>query len=613
VLSVNRFGAEQLGYQVEELVGHSVLGLFYEDDGAAVVARLSDCLATPEATRHWEFRKVRKDGSVIWVRETVRVGQSSAGETVVLVACEDVTERRINELILAAEYRILEAVAADVSQKEIMTLACRLFEEISTGTRCSILFLDRDGLHLRHGAAPSLPEPYIQAIDGVAIGPTVGSCGTAAFTRRQVIVSDIARDPLWADYRDIALSHGLLACWSSPLIDSDGTVLGAFAVYSCNPQQPTDVDLRLIGQMVQIVCIAVERKRTMDALQVSEERLNLATHGSNTGIWDWDLETNEVYFSPIWKSMLGYAEHELRGEFSEWNERIHPDDRVRAQATVRACLDGAALQYELEHRLRHKDGSYRWILARGVTLSNARGAPYRMAGSHIDITERKRMEESLRQQEFNLRAAIEERERISQDLHDGILQSLFAVGLALESAKSMMTASALKKEGQPLDQAINQLNYVMREIRNFIAGLGSDLLQGKDLTLVLKQMLASLTENQATNVRLTVEDRAAKALSAEQSLHLIRVIQEAVSNCIQHGHASEARVSLKILKRAIRLNIRDNGRGFSQTDAKKTGHGLRNMASRAQKIGGKFSVLSKVNEGTSIVLDLPREAVDARR
>jgi len=167
--------------------------------------------------------------------------------------------------------------------------------------------------------------------------------------------------------------------------------------------------------------------------------------------------------------------------------------------------------------------------------------------------------------------------------------------------------------GASLDQAIDQLNRVMREIRNFIAGLGSDLLQGKDLSTALQQMLGSLTENQATRVRLAVEGRAAKAVSAEQSLHLLHVIQEAVSNCIRHGRAQEARVSLKVVKQGVRLSIRDNGRGFNQDAAKGIGHGLANMAARAQKIGGRFTVLSKMNEGTRIVLDLPKEAPDVSR
>jgi two-component system, NarL family, sensor kinase len=154
------------------------------------------------------------------------------------------------------------------------------------------------------------------------------------------------------------------------------------------------------------------------------------------------------------------------------------------------------------------------------------------------------------------------------------------------------------------------LNRVMQEIRNFIAGLGSDLLRGKDLKTALQQMLESLTQHRATRVRLAVEDRAALAVSVEQSLHLLLVIQEAVSNCIRHGRAQEARVSLKMLKQGIRLSVRDNGCGFNPEAAVGAGHGLANMAVRARKLGGRFTVMSKVNDGTRIVLDFPKEASD---
>ncbi len=258
-------------------------------------------------------------------------------------------------------------------------------------------------------------------------------------------------------------------------------------------------------------------------------------------------------------------------------------------------------------------GNRHWVQTVKRPILDEQGRATMVLGTATDITSRKRLEETLRQRERDLQAALQERERISQDLHDGILQSLFAVGLTLEVSKSLMSPRARKKSGASLDQAIDQLNRVMREIRNFIAGLGSGLLQGKDLPTALQQMLDSLKEHQATRVRLAVEDRAAQALSAEQSLHLFLVIQEAVSNCIQHGHAQEARVSLKMLKQGVRLSISDNGRGFVQKTAKGTGHGLSNMAARAHKIGGRFRVLSKVHGGTSIVIDLPNEASDVLR
>ena len=149
------------------------------------------------------------------------------------------------------------------------------------------------------------------------------------------------------------------------------------------------------------------RKQAEKALRDSEERFALAVEGTDAGIWDWDLRTDDVYFSPRWKSMLGYAEDEIQHDFAEWESRLHPEDRERALRTVREYLDGNSPDFELEHRLRHKNGSYRWILARGAVVCDDAGKPYRMAGSHLDITDRKSMEEKLRVQLAQLIAAEE--------------------------------------------------------------------------------------------------------------------------------------------------------------------------------------------------------------
>jgi PAS domain S-box-containing protein len=169
-------------------------------------------------------------------------------------------------------------------------------------------------------------------------------------------------------------------------------------------QAPTAECRRLVTTFSNLIAQMQESQRQ---LHISEERFALAMDAANEGIWDWHLLTNSVYFSPRWKQMLGYADHELANIVTEWEQRVHPDDRERAKAAIAEHLSGNTCCYELEHRLLHKDGSYRWVLSRGIAVRNADGKPYRIAGSHSDITERKRAEEELRVSETRFRALFE--------------------------------------------------------------------------------------------------------------------------------------------------------------------------------------------------------------
>jgi GAF domain-containing protein len=161
--------------------------------------------------------------------------------------------------------RVLELAIGDSPLEETLSELIRIVETTSrTGVLGSILLLD--GRHLRHGAAPSLPEAYREAIDGAEIGPVAGSCGTAAFRGRPVFVSDIATDPLWAEYKAVALPHGPRACWSTPIITSGSKVLGTFAMYHREPREATVRDLALVDLVTQTAALVIDRKRAQEAL-----------------------------------------------------------------------------------------------------------------------------------------------------------------------------------------------------------------------------------------------------------------------------------------------------------------------------------------------------------
>lgn len=164
--------------------------------------------------------------------------------------------------LLAGQRQVLERIIAGQPLPVVLDGLLRMVEERSgDGVIGSILLLDEDGTHLRHGAAPQLPADYVAAIDGVAIGPAVGSCGTAAYRREQVVVEDIATDPLWEDFRHLALGAGLRACWSTPILAGDGELLGTFAMYYRVPRRPSPDDLEVIDLLVRTSAIAIGRAR----------------------------------------------------------------------------------------------------------------------------------------------------------------------------------------------------------------------------------------------------------------------------------------------------------------------------------------------------------------
>lgn len=186
----------------------------------------------------------------------------------IFIQGHNVTEDRRNETLREAHSKVLELAIGDAPLETTLTELIRIVESTSrTGVLGSILLLDPDGRHLRKGAAPSLPAAYTAAIDGAEIGPCAGSCGTAAYLGAAVFVSDIESDPLWADYKQIALPHGLRACWSTPILTRGRKVLGTFAMYHREPREPTVRDLMLVDLVTQTAALVIDREQAKTALQ----------------------------------------------------------------------------------------------------------------------------------------------------------------------------------------------------------------------------------------------------------------------------------------------------------------------------------------------------------
>jgi PAS domain S-box-containing protein len=267
------------------------LSRLHPDDRDRVKDEIGAAVHRAGTFAHHE-RIVRPDGSI---RDLDTVGEATLDDqgrvTGLIGTCLDVTESRrqqarlrmLNEMV-TGERRALEMLAAGSPTGAILTDLVRLIEELSPGSIGSVLLLDPTGTRVHPAAGPSLPAAYDRAIDGLAIGPKAGSCGTAAFRRAPVIVADIETDPLWEDYRDLIRPHGLRACWSYPILANDGRVLGTFAVYYREVREPDDEARQLIERASHVAGIVLERRRLDDQLRALSDRTEEIREDERTGI-----------------------------------------------------------------------------------------------------------------------------------------------------------------------------------------------------------------------------------------------------------------------------------------------------------------------------------------
>ena len=218
-------------------------------------------------------------GRTKWYQSTKVPMRKDGGEIFGLIGIgRDITAHKRAEELRNGQSNILRMIAVNAPLQDVLSQLMHLVEAQLEGIYGSVLILDADGGHVRHGAAPSLAPAYLQAIDGLAIGPKAGSCGTAAWRRETVVVSDIMTDWLWEDYRDLAAAHGYRSCWSTPILSHHGDVLGLFAMYSNTVREPTPHEIALTEETIRLAGIAIER-------QCAEDRIHfMAQHDALTGL-----------------------------------------------------------------------------------------------------------------------------------------------------------------------------------------------------------------------------------------------------------------------------------------------------------------------------------------
>jgi PAS domain S-box-containing protein len=672
---LNQRWLDYTGLTIEEAQGWGWKVAIHPDDLPQLLDVWHGLLASGKSGE-LEARLRRADGVYRWFLFRVEPLRDPHGTIVKWYGTNtDIDDRKRAEALLAAENQILEMVATGRPLAVILDGLCRLVDKLCDKSLASILLIDPNGRCLRRGAGPSFPEAFMAAVDGVEIGPCVGSCGTAAYRKEQVIVSDIATDPLWANYRELAWANGLRSGWSTPILSSNGSVLGVFGVYGREPRSPTPRHQQIIKQITHLASVAIERKQAAESLHASDllarGQLEALTHtldalaqesdpdrllehvlrtiieqtgAHSVSVWDREpdgdwlelfamiedgrFQTRSGAFHPAARLAMLAQDHPV------WREILHTGLHAVIedidQCIVRMCVgmgpDATSHDILNDADLAPTVMRFKSHL-REMGVHTILFVPMLVAGRVTGfIGIRFTLKRGFRQEEIELTRALAhqatlaiqltrlsaqsrqsavmaERNRMARDIHDTLAQGFTGVIVQLEAVEEAMSKDQAVKASGHLNRAGDLARESLREARRSVQALRPQALEEKPLSEALRELVEKMTGGTTVQAEFTLRGQP-RELPAEWEANILRIGQEVLTNVFRHARASEFKVLLEFDSREIRLEMRDNGRGFDPR-RRHEGFGLQGMRERAEGMGGQISIQSEEGKGTVISIILP--------
>lgn len=404
-------GMRQLNFITEE--GTHILGFslekwnetpdFWESrihpDDMGVVSQYRNLKASAGTTCSFEYRMVSAEGDIKWVKDSVALIQEDSTRPFLRGVVTETTGFR---RLIAMEKLEKDVFRLDInnSLRELLLVYLTGLEEMFPQMQCSILKI-KNG-HLYDGVAPSLPQAYMAAIENKQIGENAGSCGTAAALKQQVIVSDISTDPKWVKYREFTLSHGLRACWSNPVISTEGEVMATLAMYYRKPKTPTEDELQVMDRATALLQIILENRQKTEIISETNLLMLQSQDLAHFGNWSWDINHNMVTWSSALYSIYGLNPNEFKATFEGYLELLHPDDRLKIRKIIEHVLKTGE-DTEFEERIVRPNGELRYLRSWAKRKSDQNGTVLGLFGACLDNTEKVRSIMSIEQQNKKFR------------------------------------------------------------------------------------------------------------------------------------------------------------------------------------------------------------------
>jgi PAS domain S-box-containing protein len=365
---------------------------------------------------------------------------------------------------------------------------------------------------------------------------------------------------------------------------------------------------------------ARKRRLAQEASRLSQERFESVALATTEAIWDWNLETNTIWWSDGIHKLFGYHPEDVSTKVEWWLERLHPEDKDRVMRTIRRATDSTGRTWAGYYRFRRRDGSYASVLDHGYILRNADGKPARVVGGIRDITERRKAEEALKNSRRQLRALSarlqsareEERSNVAREIHDELGQMLTALKLNLDWLERKIGDREHDRSLNPLLDRVVECGEMIESAMHSVQRIATDLRPGTLDHLGLASALREEAQRFQKRSGLTCEVHLPTdplGLPREAATAIFRIFQEALTNVARHAEATTVRVTLEANGQWVALTVEDNGRGIRPDDvADSRSLGLLGMRERASVLGGEVAVEPVTPRGSRVTLRLPRKA-----
>ncbi len=650
------------------------LGIVHPDDRGFVDSKWKAALrGEPYDIEH----RIIVGGAVKWVRELAELEFNSQGELLGgFGTTQDITELKQSEESLTKSLRRFEILAKTAGEllesTDPQSLVESLCREVMEHLGCQAFFnfiADEGAGRLHLNAYAGLPPEEATRIEWLDYGAAV--CGCAARDGCRIVAEHIPTTP---DARtELVKSYGIKAYACHPLLGTGGKVIGTLSFGTKNRETFSSEDLSLMKAVADQVATAMTRIRNEQSLRESEERLRLALHGAQAGVWERDVRSGRIVWSPENYELYGMEQNREGLTYRDWERCVYPEDIVAVKQAVSDTIDQCTPEFRAEFRVQHPRKGTRWLMSIGRVQCSPEGSATRLSGINLDITELKEMEAALRDSELalrqanqeleervrerteilahtveNLKAEIEQREeteraltraneelqaragqlralasqltltehrertRLSKLLHDHLQQQLVSAKLQV-SCLGEMDAAAIADAADRIEALLAES---MVTTRSLAAELSPPILHQRGLAAGFKWLANSMRDRYRLRVDLDIGQEGTEA-TEDLRILLFESTRELLFNAVKHARVDTAQVALRQIEGgAIQIMVSDNGVGFDHSQTKSPGEtgaglGIFSIAERLSMIGGNLEIFSAPGQGSRFVLTAPMEPSDA--